>query len=228
MIKIAIFVEGQTELIFIARLVEETLSRQSRPAIRNQLFGGRNTTILENDTHYVLINDCGGDNSVKGRIRDNYPALVRESYVCVIGLRDLYPLTDAQRLRDSLQEGLPKSGCVFAQIFLAIKEIESWMIAEDRHYLKISSALGKELVNSIAGMDVFSESTEILPHPAQTLHKIYLAAGTSYKKSAWQVQRTVDAIDYEYLRGPVRERIESLDSFLECLDGFLCASEARA
>jgi hypothetical protein len=42
------------------------------------------------------------------------------------------------------------------------------------------------------------------------------------------VQRTVDAIDYEYLRGPVRERIESLDSFLECLDGFLCASEARA
>jgi hypothetical protein len=219
--KIAIFVEGQTERIFIARLVEETLAGASRPALRNLLFGGRSTTILENETHYVLINDCGGDNSVKGRIRDNFPLLVRESYVCVIGLRDLYPLDDAERLRSSLKDGLPSQKGVFVRIFLAIKEIESWMIAEDHHYLNISAVLGKELVNSAAGMDVFSESTETLPHPAATLHRIYQGAGLSYKKSAFQVQRTVDAIDYKNLRGPVRNRIPSLDGFLGCLDGFL-------
>jgi hypothetical protein len=227
MIKIAIFVEGQTEQIFVSKLIMEMCSRGGAAIETRQLSGGsgeRKTIILKSDPQtssarfYVLINDCHGDSSVKSDIIEQFPSLVKQSYTYIIGIRDLYPLTDANRLKAGLCANLPQKEGVFTSIFLAIAEVESWLIAEDKHYKRISPLLTMDLVNSIAGIDVSRDSTESIPHPAETLHRIYSKVGKAYKKSALQVQRTVNALYFEHLRTGVRERVKSLKAFLDCLD----------
>jgi hypothetical protein len=110
---------------------------------------------------------------------------------------------------------------IAVKIILAINEIEAWFIAEENHYAKISSKLSFETANKIAGIDVRADSTESIPHPSAILKKIYQEARTTYNKSEEKVQRTVDALDYANLYVNVRNRNDSLNDFLTCLDGLI-------
>src|SRR5688572_9690876 len=98
--KIAIFVEGQTELLFVDRLVQE-LAHESGLAVEHaEASGGasrarrwkflKRLAIQPHHECYVLIVNCGGDSKVKSDILERYHGLKESGYSVILGLRDAY------------------------------------------------------------------------------------------------------------------------------------------
>src|SRR3954465_12587270 len=96
--KMAIFVEGATEMFFAERLVEEIAGKNAIVIEKREIRGGTNarrTTALVSASSpytgqefFVLIYDCGSDNAVKTRIIEEYDNLSRSGYVSIVGIRD--------------------------------------------------------------------------------------------------------------------------------------------
>jgi len=229
--KIAMFVEGQTEQIFATELIKWIFDRR-KIAIESLQFtgkiGSRKMTIIkslkamhnEETSYYFRIYDChgGGENStVKSDVIEQLASLGREGFSCIIGIRDVYPAKDIELLRKMLGFGIPQTA-IPIKIVLAVQEIEAWFIAENRHYEKICPMLNVKVANAVAGIDVGKESTEVLPHPAETLNNIYHRAGYAYRKRRGQIERTVEALDYGNLYSNVRSRNNSLNELLVCLE----------
>jgi len=229
--KIAMFVEGQTEQIFATELVKWIFNRR-QIAIESLQFtgkiGSRKMTVIkslkamhnEETSYYFRIYDChgGGESStVKSDVIEQLASLVREGFSYIIGIRDVYPAKDIELLRKMLGFGIPQTS-IPIKIVLAVQEIEAWFIAENRHYEKICPMLTLKVANSVAGIDVGIESTEVLPHPAETLNNIYHKAGYAYRKRRGQIERTVEALDYGNLYSNVRNRNSSLNELLICLE----------
>jgi hypothetical protein len=231
--KIAMFVEGQTEQIFATELIKHIFDKRKINIEQLQFtgkMGARKITIIKGTVakqdipYYFRIYDChgGGENStVKSDIIEQMVNLNREGFSNIIGIRDVYPLTDIAALKKMLLYGIPRTA-IPVNIVLALQEIEAWFIAEEKHYEKISPLLSVGVVNATTGIDIQKDSTALLPHPAETLHDIYHKAGFAYRKRKCHVERTVEAMDYENLYLNVRKRNSSLDELLTCLDGVVC------
>lgn len=226
--KIALFVEGQTEQIFTERLIREFIGKHGFSITNYKSWGGKRgirkpllmtaQSIGADTEYYFVIYDCGGDDRVQSDIRERLDSLRESSFSLVIGIRDAYPETDIEKLRHYLYFGISAKSDVSVNIILAVNEIESWFLAEETHYSEISKKLSLETANKIAGIDVGRDNTEIIPHPSDTLKRIYIVGGTTYDKSREKVQRTVDAINYENLYIRVRNRNNSLNELLTCLE----------
>lgn len=226
--KLAVFVEGQTEQIFIKRLIEEVagannviLSIQSVSTNKIVSLSGQSATD-DKAKYFVLIYDCQCDKKVKSSILDNRERLSKAGYSSIFGLFDLYPapLSDLPRVQLSLYKYIPTAG-IEIKLYLAIAEIEAWFLQDASHYQKISPQLTADRVRDISGFDPQVDSAESLPEPAKTLKSIYNSAGRGYDKSRAHVQRTVDALDIELLCITASPLIPSFASLYGDLDTFL-------
>jgi hypothetical protein len=231
--KVAIFVEGQTEQIFADELVKHMFGH-AKVDIEQLQFSGkdgsrrirtiRSTDITSSAEYLFRIYDCHGGNensTVKSDIKDQYSRLLKESFSYIVGIRDVYPLSDAQLLRSKLHLGLPNSQFLPIEIFLAVREIEAWFLAEENHYQLIDSSLTNHSVSLIIGIDITVTSTESIGHPSFVLKQVYQSVGKDYNKKKWEAERTVNNLDYENLYVNVRTRNNSLNEFLTCLDGLI-------
>jgi hypothetical protein len=230
--KIALFVEGQTELVFAKELVRH-LALARRLCISTAKFEGgknhaRHLVEFKMGKHrsvaqaYVMIYDCGGDERVKTDIIEQLPGLSRAGYACVIGIRDVYPNgAHLEQIRRFLYAGIPKTPTE-VRICLAVQEVEAWFLAEEHHYARMRPGFRLWQASEIAGIDLAHESTEGIPHPAQTLREIYTTMGFGYRKSKMQVERLVEHLDYQNLICNVRRRVPSFGSLVEELEKFLC------
>jgi len=231
--KVAIFVEGQTEAIFISEMIKQlfdenktdiviTKSQRKHERITIDLY----TTTNKNE-YYFLISDCGNDEMVKSKIRDNYDQLLKAGFIYIIGLQDLYnPQRKKKGIDDSkyrLSINIDLRQIIPTKIYLAIQETEAWFIAEETHYQRISQTLTINIVNSIAGIDIQKDDTEVIPHPTVILDRIYQAGGrkNGYSKNEYIVKDVVCKLDFCNLYFAVRERNNSLNELLTCLDGLI-------
>ena len=95
MSRLAIFVEGQTELVFMERLLFELLGYQGLRVERERFTGDIFSKLSARGTpedaaaHTVLIVDCTGDGNVLSAMLDRADRLQRAGWAAVIGLRDL-------------------------------------------------------------------------------------------------------------------------------------------
>lgn len=230
--KIAVFVEGQTELIFMCSLLKAVFGENHIALELRQLVGKAERDVpsririlatypSESTQYYFTVFDChgGGEKSaVKSEIRDRAERLAEKDYAMIFGLRDLFPLPDLEKLRTNMVlDHLPLP----ARIFIAVREIEGWFLAEDHHYAKLSPELTIAKVNEIAGIDITHDSTEQIEHPSETLKAIYHTVGIEYKKKASDVLEITDTFDYDNLYFTVRNRNHSLNEMLEYLDGIM-------
>ncbi len=203
--KLAFFVEGQTEQVFIQKLLLEIAGRHNITidVVQTRGSGPARTVVISghsaaNTQYYALVCDCGTDNRVASDINDNYSGLIAQGFSFILGLRDVYPEPDAKipAMRAAIAKILPK-GTIAAHLVLAIREIEAWFIVEDRHYPAIHPDLTPELIKARLNIDTRSVAAESIAHPAGTLHDIYQLQGRGYiNKKRWQVERTVHALDY--------------------------------
>lgn len=227
--KLAVFVEGQTEQIFLKKLLIEIAGKKNIKIDVVRSTGpasSRNIQILEGSSsdsrYYALICDCGGDSTVKSDILETYDRLASQQYAKILGLRDVFPVShqDVQRLKQELPKGL-KQNPIPASIVLAIMEIEAWFLGENRHYLRIDHRLTQEFIQRERGIDITGNMLEELPHPASELNEIYKLIGRSYKKSKKRIDQITDNLDYENLYFSLPIRIKSLQEFVSHIDSFL-------
>ncbi len=230
--KLAIFVEGQTEQIFMARFVKEVANENQVEIVTYKADGGsrkrpRRLRRLAGSTkdgklYYVQIVDSAADNRVLSDMRDQYQGLVREGFSLVLGLRDVYPQSrdEIPAVRKGIGRFLPK-GQVPAHLILAIMEIEAWFIAEHTHFAKLHPGISIENANKAIGADVQTMDVETIDHPAATLDKVYKTVGRAYRKQRKRVSKIVDALDFDRLYLELADRVSALKLLCQHLDWFL-------
>lgn len=237
--KIAFFVEGQTEQLFINKLLIE-IAGQKNIAIELKTFGGKNnppTSKLypktlanpQNTTkHFALIYDCRGDESLKSRILEEHEDLIQDGYQEIIGIRDLYPLPDLLKLEDRLTNGLIMNGKIIERalpqnchIIVVVNEIEVFFLAECTHFEKIDDRLTHDLITTTINLNPCSDDMTLLVQPSVTLKDIYQLANKTYKKDKKIVEKTVECLDYANIYINQRSRIVKLDELITKIDTFL-------
>ncbi len=229
--RLAIFVEGQTEKIFVRKLLEE-IAGKSNIAIDEQDVQGKQNSrftkltmsdpVTAQTKYYVLIYNSSSDNNVVSDIRDQYASLISLGYNKIIGLRDVYPtpIADKDILERRLRILLPK-GSVYCHIVLAVMEVEAWFLAEWQHFVKIDVNLTTSLIQSNLGFNPEVDNMENRNHPAEDLHQAYQLVGKSYRKKENQVNRVVSNLDYEFLYLQLAGIVPSLGKFIRYIDDFM-------
>jgi len=231
--KLAIFVEGQTELFFVEKLLLE-IGNEKELSIRKESLSGGSTcpvtstlvgeTPESQETKYkILIYSSCNDEKVLSDIKERYAELKSDGYIKIIGLRDLYPIDYSKKnlVRSAIQNDIARHGLDNTDIVLAIMEVETWFVSEITHYSNLHSNLTLDNIRPIVDLCSISNFEQDIPHPAYLLNTIYNLVGYAYRKKAKQVQRTVNKLDYEEIYINLRNKIPGLNEFISHIDDFL-------
>lgn len=229
--RLAFFVEGKSEMLFIERLATEVAGAHNVVIEQTRVRGGVNVprsveTIqaareVANERFYILIVDCGGDGLVKSRIIEEHQKLTDKGYEKIIGIRDVRPdfsRQEVELLKRGLMTGFNTNLAPVAFI-LSVMEIEAWFLAEFNHYRAIHSDITVEAITARLGFDPVSGDPSERDNPAEDLDATYKLAGRAYKKN--NVERTVNALDFNYIYCEMKDRIPELRELTEHLDSFL-------
>lgn len=230
--KLAIFVEGQTEQIFVHRLINEIAGKKNLKVRLDKLNGGAKSPriisqvkIVDSEDkakYFVLIRDSATDSRVVSDVKDNTVNLKDSGYDRIIGLRDLYPLPieKLERVISSTNRAV-SSEILPCNIVIAVREIETWFLAEHSHFAQIDSELDLAKIFSELNLDLESIHVEDIEHPSQTLHAAYNLVGKAYTKNKKHVERTIDALDYENIYLQLIDNLNSLKQLVDDIDSFL-------
>ena len=235
--KFAIFVEGQTERVFLSELITNFSGNLGVEIVEKRLNGGRRfeKIFIEIDARkigsgqniYILIIDCGSNDRVLSEIRDQYESLIDAGYDKIIGLRDVYPLNynSVKRIKEGMLQFLPKVA-LEVQIYLSVMEIETWFLAEQSHFLKFNRKLTPKEIESILGFKIIPSSIEKHYHPSESLDKIYNSIGIKYDKSLGLVNRIVQFLDMDYLDTHISLEVKHLGYFISGIKDILSEDHA--
>lgn len=229
--KLAVFVEGYTESIFVEALIAHIAGENNIRIEQRRIRGGSSVRRTFNvvkaakaDTgqnYYVLIVDCGGDSLVKDRIREEHENLTRNNYQKIIGLRDVRPQfshADIPKLEAGLLKYI-KTSLIPVQFILSVMEIEAWFLAEFNHYPKIDPSITLSLIKSNLGFDPQHDDMALRLKPTDDLNACYQLGGKTYEKS--KADATVAALDIPFLYLELPQKIKHLEKLVESIDAFL-------
>jgi hypothetical protein len=225
--KLAFFVEGQTEQIFVKNLLIEIAGLNNITI--NEIKFSTNTDLLQitarspktNLEYYVLIVDCGGDSKVQSAIIDSYAGLVKNGYSKILGLKDVHPKTysDIPSIQRGVKYGVPTK--IPTDILLSVLETEAWFMAEFSHFEKIDSRLTHSAILTNFSHDLLNDDVEKIINPAKRLDEIYSFVGERYTKRKDNVSRTVKSLDFTSLYTTIKNRVPHLKKLIEHVDTFL-------
>jgi hypothetical protein len=243
--KIAFYVEGLTEQLFINKLLIE-IAGQKNIEIELERFQGsgkkhgkeiypKTTSQPINPKHHALIFDCVGDGGVKSRILEDHQQLFLQGYGEIVGLLDLYPKPklDLARFETNLTNGVVKNGGSIipalpsnTTIIVVVEEIESWFLSECNHFECIDAKLNNSFITSNMDFNPCTDDMTTLSHPSEDLHKIYQLVGKAYldkndKKCKKRIERTVECLNYADIYLVLRNRITKLNNLISKIDAFL-------
>jgi hypothetical protein len=231
--KIAIFVEGQTELIFVREFLLKKFGFQNISIECYTLFIDSKNIPTEyafetpNPTHNFHIFNVGNDNAVLTRIlnRENY--LWNQGFSHIIGLRDMYSknyretnqligeINPAINLKfiESVQHQISIRAKKPNQISFhyAIMEAEAWILGLKNCFLKLDELLTNDYILETIGINLTESNPETaFYHPAGIIEKIYNIAEKNYNKSKSDINAIMRSTD--------------IDDFLELLSSDKCDS----
>lgn len=201
--KLAVFVEGQTELVFVREFLVKWFDYDGKKIGFNcyNLWNNNlvDTSYLYGDEdceNYYLIVNVGNDNSVLGKIRARMPFLVKNNYDVVIGLRDMFSdqyIKDAKgrEIKDEVTQ--MHIDAVNEQIdaiengdkirfHFAIMEVEAWLLGMHQYLEALDDRLTTAYINENVGLDLSQDPETSIFHPAVELGRIYELVGKNYGK----------------------------------------------
>ena len=229
--KIAVFVEGYTEVVFVEKLIEEIAGQNQVLIEKREIRGGSNarrTMALvqaaqpaNGHQYYAMIVDCGGDRQVKSRIVEEHERLTRANYASIVGLRDVRPdftRADIPRLVAGLRQRIRTALCP-VEFVLAVMEIEAWFLAEASHFARVDPAITPAAIKAALGFDPHLDDMELREEPADDLDQCYALAGQQYRKG--NAPTTVAALDFAAMYLTLRGKIVYLDRLIAHLEAFL-------
>jgi hypothetical protein len=221
----AIFVEGQTELVFVEHLLFAMLGYQGlRIELEKQYAGfyrkiGIRGAPPENAYHRILLVNCAHDGKVLPAIEQRANNLRNAGYDRIIGLRDIYPepSNELEEICGLIADRLV-SMPLPCKMVIAVREIEAWFIADTEHFVLYNPLLTSAFIQQQIGVDVTKQDVEQIPHPAELLGKIYNLVGGTYGKKLREAHRVAAILNYEYLYLEAPERVPALKKFMDELD----------
>ncbi len=236
----AVFVEGQTEQLFVSKMIREIAGRKNLQIETRKATGSKKRRYLQqlysdpdfpDVRYYVLIVDCSNYENVVSDMCEQFEALYGQGYARIIGLRDVYPAcrrADVARLERSLEKAIrqfvpvPRKPPV---VLLAVMEIEAWFIAEHTHFTKIDPTITLELISERFGFDPSRDNCERIDHPARQLDEMYMLAKHRYRKRKREARRTVNNLDYALLYADTgtHTRVPRLLCLVQQIDDFLAS-----
>lgn len=229
--RLAVFVEGYTEVMFMERLIEEVAGKHRVLIEHRQIRGGGGTRrtmglikAAKPDTgqkYFVLILDCGGDEQVKTRICEEHQNLTTKGYLRIIGIRDVRPKFTYAEI-PKLEAYLPKyvkTSLIPVLFILSIMEIEAWFLAEATHYQRIDPSITVDAIRARLGFDPETDDMEQRVAPANDLSNCYAIAGKTYLKH--KAKDTVDVLDYTLIYMELCNKFRYLKQLIASIDAFL-------
>jgi len=237
--KIAIFVEGETELDFVSKLLKEVIGQRNISIDSYKCSGDRRSrqdTLLASSPitgkkYYALIYVSSADNQVNHDIKRKLPTLQAQNFNQIIGLKDLrgerngreMSLADLPRLE--LASRVIENYCspLLTHIVIAVMEIETWFLAETNHYVCIDKRLTKTKVLSKIdnlGFNPYSDDLTLRPKPAEDLKNLYQIVGKSYTKRSKRRERTINCLDYANVYFELKNQVIKLKELITEIDRF--------
>lgn len=234
--KLCIYVEGQTEELFVEKLITEIANKNEIAIIIKKLSGGgknsgteksltiiRDTEINEKTKYYIQIINCQNDERVQSEIRENWLSMQKSGFEKVLGIRDLYPkkLEDLAKILKYMHIKDPNLK-IIAKSIIAVFEIETWFLAEYNFFKKLDSRLTLEYIKN-NGYDLENDKLDMdikYHHSADILNQIYHLVGRSYDKTLVKSQFLVENLDYEKIYLELQDKLKSLKEFISELDDF--------
>ena len=228
--KLAIFVEGQTERIFITRLLQEIAGYKKVSVEVYQVRGDKanrkiqplKSNLIEVAPFFILLYDCGCDSHVLSDIKKQHNSLTNNGYEKILGLRDLYP--EPLKNRTQVENGIKgflktfqKNGIPISMI-LVIMEIEAWFLGEYSFLTKIDSCLTSNFILHNLGFDLNALDVEQIPHPSEALNKIYQLIQRSYHKSETTVEEIASLLNYEFMYLHLVDKIKQLKQLIDAIN----------
>ena len=227
--RVSIFVEGQTERIFVEKLLDEYLSVQNFTIESRRLIGETAIRLAVRIVDgkaplYILIFDVGGDGGLTSAILERGKNLLDQSgYSFLLGLRDLYdiPREDKEKTYRQTEERLLKEGLDGkVKIVFSVMEIEAWFLAEYSVFEKIDKKLTPEFIKEQLNKDLVADDPEIYSKPSNVVDAIYRLVGRRYKKKIDDSYAIATRIEYDTLcmGNETKGKIASFKYFLKQLD----------
>jgi hypothetical protein len=229
--RLAIFVEGYTELVFVDKLLNEVAGSKNIIIEKRKIRGGSTVqrtmrqicaTKQETDQKfYIQIFDCGGDDLVKNRILEEHENLTKKGYVKLIGLRDVRPQfshAEIPRLEQGLRYKI-KTNLAPVSFILSVLEIENWFLSEHTHFHLIEPSITVDAIKAQLGFDPENDDMSQRLTPADDMNDCYQIGGEEYRKD--NSSRTAKKLDYAQVYFNLRGKIPYLDRLLSDIDEFL-------
>lgn len=229
--RLAFFVEGYSEMLFVEKFLLEIANRAQVLIEQRTIKGGKKVprsmiTVKaadadEGQQYFVLIFDCGGDHQVRTRLQEEHRGLTEAGYEKIICIRDVRPgfsRGEIARLNAGLLRGVDP-GLAPVDFILSTMELEAWFLAEFNHYDKIDPAITVEAVSALIGFNPEVDDPSSRDEPAEDLRLCYAIAGKTYEKC--EAVRTIDALDYAYIYTDLTARIPEVMRIARHIDEFL-------
>ncbi|MBI2120076.1 MAG: DUF4276 family protein [Parcubacteria group bacterium] len=214
--KIVLFVEGQTEAIFVRQLLMSCFDLNLLKITLQHLNSRSSSSYgYENPAATILVQIyiCGGDEAVLGAIRKREKTLFEKGAVFVLGLRDAYSeayenqatahsdgnidtvLIEKMRqlqAKEIKQMVNPER----IELHFSIMEIEAWILAVDDIFENLDTTLTnnfilKELLFDLSGIDPESYFYK----PSKNLDQIYKLVGRTYDKKKTTLESLISNIN---------------------------------
>lgn len=237
MTKTAIFVEGQTELIFVREFLLKMFQYQNISIECYNLFTDNNFHPTEyafpnNEAEYYFqIINVGNDKSVLTRILRREKYMMESGFSRIIGLRDMYSQQYREEVKShQINENINKkfidghrnqikSKDIY--FIFAIMEVEAWLLGLPRSFERMDERLTVEYIEQNLGFNLETTDPETyFFHPANEVNSIFGLIGESYNKSKSDINAIasyLDESDFEELISS--KKCASFREFVLCLPG---------
>jgi hypothetical protein len=213
--KIAIFVEGQAELIFVREYLlkrfDYQISLLCQKLLYNERFDNVNYSIDNPDAcfHFTII-DVGGDTSVLKNILKHELLLWNSGFDRIVGLRDMFSLEykkiikQPPQIKEEVNLNFIKTAKNIIQthakrptqiyFHFAIMELEAWFLGIPKLWER--KGLSSQNINEKLKLELSEIDPETtFLHPAETIKDILEIINQNYRKQAGEVESLMGYIE---------------------------------
>ena len=232
--KIAIFAEGQTELIFVRNILIKVLDISKLSFECLELLANKESTVPYQypnpnaEVHFLILN-VRGDETVLSSIKEREKNLIeKRGYDKIIGLRDMYSYEYIRRSPRAVNDEISKmiiqrynqtiGNMTYSdriRVYFAIMEIEAWILGMYTIFHKIDSLLTMAYIKQNLNVDLKTvDPQKEFYKPSEQLHSIFQLCGREYKKKRDEIESicsNIDSNDFDTARE--NNRCKCFDDF---------------
>lgn len=235
--KIAVYVEGLSELIFVREFLkkwyEYDVSKIGFTCL--ELRGDKNILTdyqygsSQSENYYSIVN-VGNDSRALSKALENAKDHLEKSFDRVVVLRDMYSeeyrkkqpnrIIDQSIIKQFI-EGANKAieikqfpGYVFCQF--AIMEVEAWLLGMGWYLEKADNTLTQDFILQNAKYDLDCDPESSVFHPAKKVKDIYAKVGKNYDKHSHDINSIMSHLDKDdFLMLMELNKCKSFNHFIE-------------